>query len=174
MGFEFTFEVDGEDQVRRSFSRFADAIKDFSPAFKEIAEDFKEIEKRQFDTEGVYGSGGWRHLSPNYATWKHKYHPGKKILELSGLLKESLESENPYTIKEIQPQQMKLGTKINYAIYHQRGTLRMPARPVIKLTEADKDRWTKILHQYMVSESNKAFSGLMPGITAGQKHVGSI
>nr|MDD4985282.1 hypothetical protein [Dehalococcoidales bacterium] len=67
-----------------------------------------------------------------------------------------------------------LGTKINYAIYHQRGTLRMPARPVIKLTEADKDRWTKILHQYMVSESNKAFSGLMPGITAGQKHVGSI
>ena len=160
--------------MKRSFSRFADAIRDFSPAFEEIANDFKEIEKKQFNTEGQYGSGPWRALKPSYARWKAKYHPGKKILVLSGLMKESLEDENPYTVREISPLQLRIGTKVRYAVYHQKGTSKMPARPIIKLNQADKTRWTKILHEFIHKEANKAFSGLMPDVTRGQKAVRSI
>jgi phage gpG-like protein len=173
-GFNLEFDVAGDQQIMRGFSRFAEDIQDATEPFTQMAEDFRQIEKRQFDSEGEYGSGGWKPLSPNYAAWKSKFYPGRKILELSGLLRESVTDGNPWTIREIQPLKLRLGTKINYAIYHQKGTHRMPARPVIQFSEDDKTRWSKIMQAWLVRKSNQEFAGLMPDITRGQKAVRSI
>jgi len=174
MPFELIVNVAGEEQVRRSFSRFAEDVQDASEAFEEIAKDFKELEAQQFDSEGATGSGGWKPLSSSYASWKAKWYPGAKLLVLSGLMKESLAGENPWTIKEVSPLSMRLGTRIPYAFHHQTGTSRMLARPLIQLTEADKTRWTKIFHLWLLRQSRKEFAGLMPDIKRGQQAVGGI
>ncbi len=126
------------------------------PAFREIAESFKGIMRKQFATEGSYGSGGWAPLSPTYEEWKSLNFPGKKILEATGLLKDSLTGENDYFVEEMTKDSLLLGTQIDYAKYHQRGTDWMPKRALIQLTEADKTGWIKILQKFAVKEAKKA------------------
>jgi len=53
-----TFEVLGDKQVSRSFTRFTEDVKDLSAAFREIVKDFHKSEQRQFESQGGYGAGG--------------------------------------------------------------------------------------------------------------------
>jgi len=152
-GFQFRVEVKGEEQIARAFSRFGESVSDLSEAFREIADDFHKIEANQFESEGGYGSGGWKPLSVAYAKRKPL---GRPLLVLSGLMKESLVGETPYSIEKIQPLEARLGTKVPYAIYHQTGTTKMPKRPLIQLTEGDKSRWLKIIQRYLVKAAKEA------------------
>ncbi len=162
MPFALTFEVAGDVQLERSFSRFADNVKDLSEAFAEITQDFHQVvETKQFESEGAYGSGGWKPLSDNpegkgYATWKAKNYPSRPLLVLSGLMKESLLGDNPWSITRIEPLRLEVGTKIPYAIYHQKGTGKMQARPVIDLTEDDKTRFVKLIQKTLVKQAKEA------------------
>jgi len=156
-GFELTFEIEGDTQIMRGLSRFADDVKDLSPAFREIAKDFKEIESKQFGSAGGRGSGGWTPLSPKYAEWKAKHYLGRPLMVLSGLLRESLQGDNPYTIADIEPLQVTLGTQIPYAIYHQLGGGKLPQRRLIDLTEDDKAHWVKLIQQYLLGKIDEEF-----------------
>jgi phage gpG-like protein len=167
-------EVTGIEELTVGFSRFAEDIQDASEAFRLMAADFHELERRQFESEGKYGSGGWPALSPRYAAWKAANYPGRKILVLSGLLKESLTDGNPWTVEEIEPTQMLIGTNIPYSLHHQLGGERVPQRKPVVLTEADQQRWIKIFHAWLVKRSNSAFAGLMPGMNAAARHLKSI
>jgi phage gpG-like protein len=148
----FTFEVDGVRQLDRVLTRFGERASDMSPVFKEIAADFRRMEAEQFSSEGSRSGSPWAQLSPDYAAWKAKNFPGKAILQLSGLLLESLTGNNPYSVEEISKTQMLVGTRVPYGIWHQRGTTRMPARRPIQLTEDDKMRWMKMLQLYLVNQ----------------------
>lgn len=174
MAFDLNIQVSGGEQVQLGFSRFAESIKDWSPVFQDIAADFHEMERRQFDSEGGYASGGWKPLSKTYAEWKAKNYPGNKILVLSGLMKESLTDNNPWTIEDIQALQAEFGTRIPWAIYHQNGGRKIPQRQIVFLTQADQTRWIKLIHAWLLKESNKAFAGLMPTIGEGQARIKSI
>lgn len=173
-GFQFVIDVAGDTQVMRGFSRMADNVKDLSEAFREIVQDFHErVETQQFESEGRYGSGGWQPLTPRYAERKEKEYPGTPIMVRTGLLKESLLGQNPYSREDIKPLEMRVGTQVGYAKFHQKGTKKkgtkkMVARPLIQLTEADKTRFTKIIHRYLVEQANKEWAGLMPTIGAGE------
>lgn len=156
MSVEIELSVKGDEQLQRSFSRFADGIDDLSEPFREVARDFREVvERKQFDSEGAYGSGGWEPLSPKYAEWKGRNYPGRPIMVLSGDLRESLTGRNKWTIEDIQPLQLRLGTADPIAGYHQEGTSRMPQRRLIDLREDDKSRWMKIIHEYLVGRARK-------------------
>jgi hypothetical protein len=61
--FEFSVEVSGDIQVKRLFSRFGDKISNIVPALKNIRKRFYDVEKKQFDSQGGFGSGGWEPLS---------------------------------------------------------------------------------------------------------------
>jgi hypothetical protein len=87
---------------------------------------------------------------------------------------ESLVSTNPWTIEEINPLSLRVGTSIPYARYHQTGGGRLPRRPVVDLTENDKTRWMKLIQAQLVAERDKAFADMMPTIGGGQSHVSSI
>ena len=150
--FEFTFEVAGEKQIARRFTRLDDAVEDMTPAFKEITKSFYAGEKRQFETEGGWGSGGWLPLSPAYEAWKD---PTLSIMELSGDLKASLTGMVPPNtagnIEIIESNQLILGTDIDYAIYHQSNAPRtkLPQRKVIELPESERKKWTSIIHEHI-------------------------
>jgi phage gpG-like protein len=85
----------------------------------------------------AWDSGGepvpWPALSPAYAAWKQSAYPGKPIMRLTDRLYDSLTSQTSDTIWFVGPKSMQLGTRVPYFIYHQTGTNKMPARPVLTL-----------------------------------------
>lgn len=148
--FTLNFDVAGDEQLQRSFSRFTEHVKDYSPAFRAIAVEFFKGEEQQFESEGSHGSGGWSPLAPSTAEQKARLGYPPDILVRTGKLKNSLASMSGDTVRDVQPHMLRLGTTVPYAIYHQKGTRRMPARPPIQLNERQKVEWTKIVHQHLV------------------------
>lgn len=148
--FEVNFEIAGEKQIARRFENFTANLDDLVPAFKEILKSFYAGEKKQFETEGGWGSGGWLPLSPSYAARKD---PSLKVLEESGKLGRALSGEVPANtqgnIEIIESNQLIMGTDIDFAIYHQRGTRNMPMRKPIEIPEAERKKWTSIIHKHI-------------------------
>lgn len=139
--------------MARAFSRFGENVKDLSPVWQVLADDFLKVERDQFVSEGQSGSGGWVPLSPGYAAWKAKHAPGRPLLVQSGKLRQSLTERGGEHIEEIRADSLRLGTEVPYAIYHQKGTRRMPARKLVELSETDKTRWTKRIQAFLVQEA---------------------
>lgn len=154
--FVLKFSVAGQTEVMRTIERWNTGLSDFSPALEKIADDFLKLEQTQFATEGKTGSGGWKALSPDYAAWKAINYPGAKILERDGWLRDSLTVKDaPFQVREISPTEAVLGSSLNYAIYHQTGTRKMPARPPIELSASDQDRWGKLVHEWLYAMASR-------------------
>jgi phage gpG-like protein len=146
------FTVFGERQLARALSRFGEGVRDVRPAWEDMANEFIRIEREQFVSSGGR-SGGWRPLSPAYAASKPA---GRPIMVLSGDLRRSLTQQGGQNIREIRPEEMRLGTRVPYAIFHQQGTRRMPARRVVDLSEDDRRNWVRILQRYFVRLARQA------------------
>lgn len=150
MGARFVLSFGGEDQIDRTLERFEVRSDDASPAFHAIAEQFRALNRRQFDSEGVAGGGSpWTPLSPAYAAWKARVHPGKPILELTGDLRRSLTGD-PLGVERIGPDYAELGTEIPYGVYHQLGD-GVPQRRPVDVPESERRAWVRILQRFIVT-----------------------
>jgi phage gpG-like protein len=153
--FRFRLEIAGEVQMDRGIARFADGLSDYRPIWPVIEDDFYAQVKDQFKTEGEEGGEKWAPLSPEYAGYKEAHFPGKPILERTGELTASLTNPNdPNTVRIEERKSLTLGSRVPYAIYHQTGTKKMPARPEIKLTEAFKRTAMHHVQTYLVQMAN--------------------
>ena len=157
----FGFEVSGEVQIARLFSRFGDGVEDISSPLEEIADDFFEVEQRLFDSEGGTGEhGAWAPLSPRYAAWKARAFPGRGILVAENRMKQSLTTRTGDSIRKIDALELRVGTRIRskkggfpYPAAHQTGTSKTPRRRVIDIAESDKRNWTRFVQRYLVGLS---------------------
>lgn len=172
MVFSLHFNIDGDQQVMRGFSRFADGVQDFSEPFKEILEDFQEIEKKQFDTEGQYGGEKWKPLEETTIKDKERHGYPFDILVRTGDLRDAMTGGSG-SRSEVTRESLTVYMPW-YGLFHQRGTKKMARRPVVQLNEADKTRWSKIVHQYLVKLARKEFAGFMDIQGAGMSHLKSI
>lgn len=154
--FRFRLEIAGQIQMDRGIARFADGVTDYRPIWPIIEDDFYAQEKAQFQTEGKEGGGQWKELSPAYAGWKEAHFPGKQILQRTGDLYSSLTSPNdPNAVRREERKTLTLGSRVPYAMYHQTGTGRMPARPEIQLPEAFKRTVMHHMQVYLVQMASK-------------------
>lgn len=146
-----SFSFYGDTQVERTLDRF-DHAEDMTPAWEAITESFVKAERRQFRTEGQYGSGGWSPLSPKYAAWKATRFPGTKILHRTGALEESL-TERPLGVEVILPERMTIGSDQEHGRHHQDPKVpgRPPRRRPIELPESLRRDWVKIAQRYIVT-----------------------
>ena len=142
-----SFDFYGDQQVDRTLARVQDDINDFRPAWEAIADDFVSIEQAQFASQGATGSGGWAPLSPIYAAWKARHYPGKPTLERTGQLKASL-TGRPFGVERIDPKSMAVGSDVDYGLFHQQGTERMPRRRPVELTEINRRMIVKRAQQH--------------------------
>lgn len=142
------FDFYGDTQVDRTLANIESRSIDATQAWEAIAERFLTAERRQFDSEGAYGSGGWSPLSPAYAAWKQRHHPGQPILVLTGELRASL-TEGP-DIRVVLPQDLFVGSSVEYGRYHQRGD-GVPQRRPVELPESERDAWVRLLHRFLVT-----------------------
>jgi phage gpG-like protein len=148
---EIHFEGAGAEPFARVLRKFGDNLADATPAFEAMAEyQVGTVNKRQFDEQGSVETGKWAPLSPPYARFKARVRPGRPILVFDGDLRREMTVPGK-GVYEVWPKGMTVGTDIDYAKYHQKGTPNMPARPLMgKAREADKRRFEKILQRWIV------------------------
>lgn len=135
---------------------------DFTPFFERTVEpDFERIQLDQFASQGARGEGGsWAPLSPAYAAAKARRFPGRPILEASGRMKGSLTQQgHPDSFRRITRNSYERGTSVPYASAHATGTSRMPARAPIGVTEADLDRWSVSLGDFVGEQLQRITGG---------------
>jgi len=145
--------VTGDTALIRAFSRFGEGVKDIRPALELIADDMRLMGKDLFNSQGGSGGSKWHPLAPS--TLRRKP-PGLPILVRSGALRESLTSTGGDNITKISRNKLTFGTRDPKAGFHQHGTSRMPARPVLMITERDKKRWVKIMQRHLVGLARDA------------------
>lgn len=144
------FEFYGDTQVERTIDRTLDRTDDATPAWDAIADSLARAERRQFDSEGGYASGGWAPLSPRYAAWKERHYPGRPILVRTGRLRASL-TERPLGVEVIRPHSAILGSHVPYGLHHQRGGGRLPRRRPVELPESVRRQWVQIVQRWIVT-----------------------
>lgn len=91
--------------------------------------------RAQFRTRGAAGGTPWAPLSPKYAAYKLSRVGPKPIMRFTDDLWKSL-TRNPMGVQDIGKMTAEFGTDVDYAEFHQRGTSKMPARPIVTRTEA--------------------------------------
>lgn len=87
------------------------------------------------------GRGKWPQLSRAYAAWKEQNYPGKGILELTGAYRNAATQIGaPGNVVEVGDDHLTYGVEgLEYPVFHESGTERMPARPVFELLEEDEE-----------------------------------
>lgn len=97
-----------------------------------------EAADRIFASEG---RGKWPQLSRAYAAWKERNYPGKGILELTGAYRAAATQIGaPHNVVEVGDDHLTYGVEgLEYPVFHESGTERMPARPVFELLEEDEE-----------------------------------
>ena len=144
--------------LNRAFNRVDEYISDFRGIWPSVAAEFYAIEEGQFESEGEKGaSGKWAPLGKAYAKFKVVAFPDEPILKATHSLYESMtDPEALDAVYRLEEHELVIGTKVPYALAHQRGRGRMPARPIISLTEADKRRLQKAIQSQLVQFTRRA------------------
>ena len=123
MPLNIKIELSGIREARRELERLDERISNYAPFWRSVA---IPLIKRQisetFDQEGP----GWSPLSDS--TLKSRLYPGLPILQQTGALRSSL-VDNP--IIRISQNQLTFGSNNPYIQYHEQGTVKMPARPIL-------------------------------------------
>jgi len=149
---------DNSVAVEKSLAGFQAALADEASALGEVADDFREMVAEQFATEGRSEGTPWasraRRGGPRGRPGQAQRHPargqaqGLPLLVRSGALRASLTRKGAAgSIEDIDGQTLSIGSRLPYAIFHQFGTRRMPARPLIVLSDARSARWTEFVRR---------------------------
>lgn len=154
----FVAEVAGVTVLDRAFNRVEGDISDLRPIWPPVAAEIYQMIGEQFESEGAKGaSGRWKALSPAYTRFKEIHYPGKPIMQATGDLYESLtDPEAPGAIYRPEKDGLTIGTTVPYARAHQRGNSRLPARPLVSPSEAQKRRIQKAIQVGLVQFTRRA------------------
>jgi hypothetical protein len=114
----------GAEERIRKLAVFLTDLRSFWPLLVPVATGWW---RRQFESEGEFGGSPWAPLSPAYEAWKRDNFPGKGILQRTGALKQAASRPTRF----VTPHTLTLSIESDYLGFHQDGTSRMPARPLV-------------------------------------------
>ncbi len=161
MAVRISFSIFGETALDRTLVGIQGNARNAEPAFHTLAESFVRAERRQFRTEGAYGSGGWAPLSPRYAEWKERHYPGQPIIQRTGDLYRSLTGGNALHVRVVTGHFLLIGSAVEYGAFHMRpGPHGRPARKPIELTESLRRSWVRTLQRFLVEGERGAPAAL--------------
>lgn len=143
-------DVFGDVQVSREILRYGEHANDARPAFRQMTQMLEQAERRQFDTQGGFASGGWAPLKPETVRAKVRKHQDPRILRATGALEASLTHGGSGARRHVGSQELIYGTDIEYARFHQHGTRRMPQRRPLETTKNMRVQLMKVLQRWIV------------------------
>lgn len=123
-------ELKGDKRLISQLKNVVSAFKDWKPELQAVGDYLVGFYRDPvFETEGGIFAARWTQLSQPYQAHKATKWPGRGILEASGTLRKSYETR-------VFPQLLQLINPTEYAVLHQFGTSRLPARVLIKVDDA--------------------------------------
>ena len=161
----FTY-TDNSEAVDKALANFRASLADEAPALQALADDFRAMIAEQFASEGRAEGTPWpprlgatrrgtgvppvntRKMRVPRRSGRPGQAQGLPLLIRTGALRDSLIGPSaPGHIEETDEASLTIGSRLPYAMFHQLGTRRMPARPMIVLTDARAERWLQIVQQ---------------------------
>jgi phage gpG-like protein len=164
---EFTYTINSKP-VEKALGNFQASLADQSPALRRIAGDFREMIDRQFATEGRAEGTPWAprpHPSvPSSVrrggakrgvvnTRPGAQHAAPLLIRTGALLRSLTGRGAAGHVEQLDDHSLAIGTSLPYALFHQTGTRRMPARPIIVLSGARSERWVEIVRRNIEEKS---------------------
>lgn len=151
---KFVIDIAGDTQLEREMLRVGSYAGDARPVFQVIFDDLVAISRKQFDTQGRYGSGGWKPLKP--ATIENKARLGldPRILHATLALRKSLTQKGAsQQVRVITSSMLEFGSELEYLKYHQLGApgANLPQRRAVELPEHDRRSLVKRLQTYIMT-----------------------
>lgn len=160
--FTLSIVADGETIVERRLLRFAENVEHPQAALEVVGDLLRESTQKQFDSEGGYASGGWKDLAQSTIDQKARLGLDPHILRATDRLMNSLVHKfDPDHIEQTSEDTLIFGSLVPYGIYAQSSQPRtkIPFRPPVAITEADKRTMVKRVQQALLGEADKAVWG---------------
>lgn len=145
-----TIEAFGEQELARKILRFSDRAGDMRGGFDRVHQAWLRDEDKLFQTQG---NGTWAPLAPSTVERKAAMGLDPRIMFATHDLYNSLaKADDPNHIYETKPQEMFIGTRVPYGIYHhsRQPRSRLPRRPLVMLDEGTKRYWLTLLQRWLV------------------------
>ena len=146
----FTY-TDNTQAVSQALESFQETLADNAPTLAAIADDFREMVAQQFASEGRAGGTPWppRKSTGGVGATRRVARTGRGTASLllvrTGALRDSLTTPGAAgSVEELDGGSLTLGTRLPYAMFHQLGTRRMPARPLIVLSDDRSAKWAEV------------------------------
>lgn len=136
----------GEELVARELIGIAGRASDITGAGPALVDELRAAERRQFESEGRAGSGGWAPLAES--TIAAKGHD--RILRDTDALFEALTGDSGDSVVVTDADGVDFGATLDYAGLHQTGTTRMPRRRPAQLADRDRQNLVRILQRFVV------------------------
>lgn len=130
MTVNISFNSRGFAKVEQKLSAIEARSTNFIPVLTQARVELNTANAANFGLGGL-PSGGWAPLSPSYGSWKLAHFPGVPPMVKTGRLSASLSGGTAESIFSMTPKKMQVGTRVEYAKFHQYGTSKMPARRVV-------------------------------------------
>lgn len=109
------------------------------------------MEKEQFDSQGKYASGGWPALKQATEDAKASAGLDPRILHATLALRRSLtESSDQNQLKTITDSLLIFGSRLEYAVFHQFGTVKMDQRRPVEIRLDHRKNIMKKLQRWVV------------------------
>lgn len=157
----FDLSVDGDVQVSRRLERFAERADNATPLWFNIMQYLVGAEKRQFNSQGGTGSGGWAPLAQSTKDQKAAQGLDPRILHATLRLRNSLTSMGGGdAVRIVEDDFMAFGTTVPYAGFHQRGAGVKQRRPV-ELTEGQRKTIAKRMQRWLVTGDVRTAGGAL-------------
>lgn len=142
-------DIDGLDQLEKTFDGIHDRSTHLRPAFEAIGDDFRDLMGRIFSTRGL-AVGGWQGLTPKYAARKRRARPNAPPGVFDGVLRRSLTVEGArYARQRIEEHAITLGTRAPHAHLFHDGRRRQRARRLIPRRDQMRQRWAPIVADHV-------------------------
>lgn len=127
-------EIKGHKKIIEQLKNTKESFKDWRPELEAVGKFLKDFyQDPVFETEGGIFGARWSPLSQPYHSQKATIWPGRGILEASGTMRRSYETR-------VFSNLLQLINPTEYAVYHQFGTGRLPARLLIKVDDKVKSQ----------------------------------
>lgn len=115
--------------LAQRLTRWGVAIEDNRPAFERMIPRLRQGEAQIFNSQGAAIGHPW----PKAAEPDRKLNPA--LLVATGALRRSLEGKTSESVQHATATELQFSTLVPYAGFHQHGTSRVPARPMIGMTD---------------------------------------
>jgi phage gpG-like protein len=145
-GPDMTVKVEGDTRAELSLISLGRRARELHPVSGQIQRVYLRSEQERFSRQGP----GWPPLKTETADRKAREGLPPSMLRATDRLYRSLTTMfGPDQERDTEGSELKFGTTLHYAHFHDRGTRFMPKRKLIDLTVGDREQITRLVSEHI-------------------------